>query len=146
MRHLGLEGCPSRASYISKSPDPSKVSLSLKRVSDRKAVPGLEHGHNLHQASRWVCLSNGGDRLVQSVCIVKPSFKQPRGFILSRSIERGLRSAWSTGDFQYGSGIAIHLCRICRSSGKSRYPVQRGRSWSSFRQCFCREAVEVIEA
>src|SRR3990172_2811935 len=46
------------------------LSLPAERRSDRENEPGLEHRHHLHSPAPWICISGGGDGLVQPLCSV----------------------------------------------------------------------------
>lgn len=128
--------------YLEKLFNAQKVPLSAQGLANRAATAGCQLRYHIHSLARWLCLSCGSHRLVQSNDFVLEAFKQPRWGLLHRSV-RGSFGVGKTRDFQYRSGSTIHLERLCRSSPFSGSATKYGWQGKSSRQCICRKILEV---
>jgi len=133
------------AQHLKKSPGTHQISVSFAGFDNCASPTGVELGHNVYSASRRFYLPRGSHRLVQPVGVGISAFKQPGRRVLRRSLRRGDRALWKTGDFQYRPGGAVFLSRIRRCHPKQGHPFQHGWAWASTRQYFCGTLVEIRE-
>ena len=99
----GFDGGVSQAPLEPQPLGPPAVSLFVEGVGHRAAQPSLEHRHHLHSAARRVCVSDGGHRLVQSLCVGLGDVDHLGSrFLCGRAGAGDGRPA--TGDPQHGPG------------------------------------------
>lgn len=137
-----------KATWTKNLKEPSgayQVSLFAERIKHREANASMEQRHYLHSFIPGVYISYSDHRLVQSSGSSKSLVKQPRGFVLHRSIRRGNSEIWMPRDFQYRSRSAVYLPGVCGSRCKSRNTFQYGWQGKGFRQCIHRTVMEIFE-
>jgi len=76
----------SEAAFVGQRRGTQGVSVPAAERGDRACEPGVEHGYHVYSHAKRVHVPDGGDRLVQSVCLVVAAVEHAGCGVLSGSV------------------------------------------------------------
>jgi hypothetical protein len=98
--------------YIESKQGSPEISIFAQRYGNCTDQQSMEHGHNIHSATKRFCLSYSSTRLVQPNDFITTSLKQLRRIFLHRSI-RKCSEMGNSYNIQHKSRSSVYITKLC---------------------------------
>ena len=122
----------------------SDLPVFAAKRGDYASRSGVEHGHHVRSDAARLRVLDGGDRLVQPLCVELETVEPARRQLLPGGPRRGVGPR-EAGGVQHRSGDTVHECDVREPAPRSVDRGEHGRPRSRVGQCVHRAVVEKCE-